>query len=126
VLTQSDVEFIKLNRSELTANRTEPITLLRASTSDFDPYTGEPTTTESTEVVNVVWKEVSTIANGERDVVNGVELQNNDVQVTFDASVDLTDVLRIERAGLRHTIVTIDEKGIGAINRSECIVRRTT
>lgn len=126
MLSQSDIEFIKANRAELLQNRTETITVVRAVSGGADPYTNEPINTESSESVAVVWKEVSTVANGERDVVNGVELQTGDVQVTFDVAVDLTDVLRLERTGVSFEIVTIDEKGIGSVNRRECIARRTT
>lgn len=126
MLSQSDIEFIKSNRSELLQNRTETITVVRAINGGVDPYTNEPIITNSSESVAVDWKEVSTVANGERDVVNGVELQTGDVQVTFDSSVDLSDVIRLERLGLAFEIVTIDEKGIGAVNRRECIARRTT
>jgi hypothetical protein len=126
MLSQSDIEFMKNNRSELLQNRTETITVIRAVDGGSDPYTGEPTVTEATELIDVVWKEVSTIANGERDVVNGVELQTGDVQVTFDIAVDLSSVSQVERAGVKYSLVTIDEKGIGAVNRRECIARRTT
>jgi hypothetical protein len=126
MLSQSDIEFIKNNRSELLQNRTETITVVRAVSGGSDLYTNEPISTEASESIAVIWKEVSTVANGERDVVNGVELQNGDVQVTFDAEFDLSDVIRLERAGLTFEIVTIDEKGIGAVNRRECIARRLT
>lgn len=126
MLTQDDANWIKSNRVEITEGRTETITLVRAVIGGNDPYTGEPTNTESSESVAVIWKEVSTVANGERDVVNGVELQTGDVQVSFDASVILTDVLRLERGSIKYEIVTVDEKGIGAINRRECIARRLT
>jgi hypothetical protein len=126
MLSQGDIDFIKSNRSELTEGRTESITVVRAVDGGSDPYTNEPINTEASESIAVVWKEVSTVANGERDVVNGVELQTGDVQVTFDVTVDLSDVLRLERSGLSFEIVTIDEKGIGAINRRECVARRMT
>jgi hypothetical protein len=126
MLSQSDIEFMKNNRSELLQNRTETITVVRAVDGEPDPYTKETTVTEVPETVDVVWKEVSTIANGERDVVNGVELQTGDVQVTFDIAVDLSSVIHVERAGVKYSLVTIDEKGIGAINRRECIARRMT
>jgi hypothetical protein len=126
VLSQSDIDFIKANRAELTEGRTETITVVRAVSGGSDPYTNEPINTEASESIAVIWKEVSTVANGERDVVNGVELQTGDVQVTFDAEFDLSDVIRLERSGLTFEIVTIDEKGIGAVNRRECIARRMT
>jgi hypothetical protein len=126
MLSQNDIDFIKANRAEITEGRTESITVVRAVSGGNDLYTNEPINTEASESIAVVWKEVSTVANGERDVVNGVELQTGDVQVTFDVTVDLSDVLRLERSGLSFEIVTIDEKGIGAINRRECVARRMT
>lgn len=126
MLTQDDANWIKSNRVEITEGRTETITLVRVVSGGNDTYTGEPISTESSESVVVVWKEVSTVANGERDVVNGVELQTGDVQVSFDVGVFLTDVLRLERGSIKYEIVTIDEKGIGVVNRRECIARRLT
>jgi hypothetical protein len=126
MLSQDDVNWIKSNHAEITEGRTTTITLVRAVSGGSDPYTNEPINTEASENVSVVWKEVSTVANGERDVVNGIELQTGDVQVTFDDTVNLSDLIRIERAGQEFEIVTIDEKGIGAVNRLECIARRLT
>jgi hypothetical protein len=126
MLSQSDIEFIKANRTELVQNRTVPITLFCETVTEFDEYTGEPIAVENTESVNVIWKEVSAVASGERDVVNGVELKTGDVQVTFDVAVDLSNIVRVENNGVSYAIVTVDEKGLGAINRRECIVRRST
>jgi hypothetical protein len=126
MLMEHDVEFIKNNRSEITANRTEPITLVRVVEGTPDPFTGEPSTTETREIVNAVWKEYSTVANGDRSVVGGVELRQDDVKVTFDSSVDLSGVNKVERKSVSFTIVAIDEKGIGATNRFECVARRVT
>ena len=124
MLTPDDIQWIKANRSELTAGRTESVTLIRQSVSDVDPYTNEPITSETREVVPAIWKEVSTVSNGDRSVVNGVELRQDDVLVTFDSDVDLSGVIAIERNGVKFSLVTIDEKGIGAVNRYECVARR--
>jgi hypothetical protein len=124
MLTNDDIQWIKANRSELTAGRTESVTLVRISASGVDPYTNEPITSETREIVPAVWKEVSTIANSDRSVVNGVELRQDDVLVTFDSDVDLTGVTAIERNGVKFSLVTVDEKGIGTVNRYECVVRR--
>jgi hypothetical protein len=124
MLTNDDIQWIKANRSELTAGRTESIALIRQSVSGTDPYTGEPITSETREVVPAIWKEVSTVSNGDRSVVNGVELRQDDVLVTFDSSVNLTGVQFIERNDVKFSLVTIDEKGLGAVNRYECVVRR--
>jgi hypothetical protein len=124
MLTIDDIQWIKANRSELTAGRTESVTLVRISASGIDPYTNEPITSETREIVPAVWKEVSTVANGDRSVVNGVELRQDDVLVTFDSYVNLSDVQFIERNGVKYSLVTIDEKGLGTVNRYECVVRR--
>jgi hypothetical protein len=126
MLTQDDASWIKSNRAEVTEGRTETITLVRAVSGGNDPYTNEPIDTEASESASVVWKELSTVANGERDVINGVELQTGDVQVTFDSEINLSDVIRLEHAGIKFEIVTIDEKGIGTVNRRECVARRLT
>ncbi|WP_141431906.1 hypothetical protein [Bacillus sp. 03113] len=126
MLTQSDIEFIKANRAEITQNRTDSITLVRMVAGEPDPYTGEPTVGESTELIDVIWKEYSTVANGERSVINGVELIAGDVQVTFELTVDLLNVIRIEKNDVNYSIVTVDEKGLGEVNRRECVVRRLT
>lgn len=126
MLTEHDIEFIKNNRSEITANRTETITLVHVTKGESDPYTGESTETESREIVEAVWKEYSTVTNGDLTVIGGVELRQDDVKVTFDSSVVLSDVKVIERDGADFTIVAIDEKGIGVTNRLECVVRRVT
>jgi hypothetical protein len=126
MLTESDVNWIKTNRSEITAGRTESVVLVRIVTGEPDPYTGEPSTSETLETVDAVWKEFSTVTNGDRSVVAGVELRQDDVKVTFDATVDLTDVNEVRRAGGRFSIIATDEHGIGVKNRYVCVVRRVT
>jgi hypothetical protein len=126
MLTQDDASWIKSNRAEVTEGRTETITLVRAVSGGNDPYTNEPIIRRQAKPYSVVWKELSTVANGERDVINGVELQTGDVQVTFDSAVNLSDVVRLEHSGDKFEIVTVDEKGIGTVNRRECVARRLT
>jgi hypothetical protein len=126
MLSQSDIEWIRSNRAEVTEGRTELVDIVRLIDGEPDPYTGESSASEIRESVSVVWKEYSTVANGDRDVIGGVELRQDDVKVTFHADVDLTSVNSVERGGVAFTIVAIDEKGIGATNRLECVARRTT
>lgn len=126
MLSQSDIEWIRSNRAEVTESRTELVDLIREVSAEPDPYTGESNATESRETVSAVWTEISTVSNGDRDVVNGVELQQDDVQITFDADVDLVGVETVEREGVSFTIFAVDEKGIGTVNRRECFARRTT
>ena len=127
MLSREDVEMIRSTRAEITHNRTEPITLIHLIPGAVDPWTGEPTgDKEVAEVVDVVWKEYSSVAVGERAVIGGIELMDNDVKVSFEPSVVLSDVDRLIRQGEPYTIVTIDEKGLGGLNRYEAIARRMT
>jgi hypothetical protein len=124
MLTSDDLQWIRDNRAEITAGRTEPVTIVITTQTGTDPYTGEPITSITTATVNVVWEEYSTVTNGDRSVVAGVELRQDDVKVTFDADVDLTGVSKITRQGVEYELIAIDEKGIGAVNRYECVARR--
>jgi hypothetical protein len=124
MLTNDDIAFIKSNRTDILASRTESIEIIHVIEGAKDPYTGESSTTETPETVFVVWKEYSTVANGDRSVVAGVEIRQDDVKVTFDSSVDLSDVERVERGGIFFELIAIDEKGIGETNRYECVARR--
>jgi hypothetical protein len=124
MLTQADIDLIKATRAELVANRTEPVTLLVAEPGAVDPYTREPVVAVREEVVDAVWSEYSTVANADRSVVSGVELRQDDVKVTFNDDVDLTHVKHVKRNGVRFELIAIDEKGIGAVNRYECVARR--
>jgi hypothetical protein len=127
MLSREDIEMIRSTRAEITHNRTEPITLIHVKPGAVDPWTGEPTGDEEvSEVVDVVWKEYSSVAVGERSVIGGIELKENDVKVSFEPSVVLSDVDRVIRQGEQYTIVTIDEKGLGGLNRYETIARRMT
>jgi hypothetical protein len=125
MLTESDVEWIKSNRSEITESRSESVTLVHTSVTGNDPYTDEPITETTTETVAVIWREIPS-TGGDYDVIGGVELRKGDVKVTFDADVILSDVTKITRAGVDYTLVVADERGIGERNRYECVVRRVT
>ncbi|MFU8688476.1 hypothetical protein ACNA6I_01460 [Rossellomorea sp. FS2] len=74
----------------------------------------------------MVWKEYSSVAVGERSVIGGIELKENDVKVSFEPTIVLSDVSKIMRKGEPYTLVTVDEKGLGGLNRYEAIARRMT
>lgn len=129
MLTSEDIEWMKANRSEIIARRTEPVTLVKTST-ETDPYTNEPIETgETTELtVQATWEEVSAVATIKDFVIEyptGVELRRDNVLVAFDASIDVNNYDYLERKGIRYDFLSINEKGIGDINRYECVVRRT-
>lgn len=124
MLTNDDINFIKANRIEITENRTVPVVLLRTVSGVEDPYTGEGGDTVTEESAQAVWREFSSVANSDRDVIGGVELMQDDVQMTLDASVDMTGIERVKYTGEIFEIVTVDRRGLGATNRYECVVRR--
>jgi hypothetical protein len=126
MLTADDIAWIKTNRAEITGNRTESVTLVHATITGVDAYTGEPIVTDVLETVSAVWKEYSSVANGDRDVINGIELRKDDVKATFADTVTLADVSEVQRGGVAYAIITVDEKGIGGKNRYECVLRRVT
>jgi hypothetical protein len=121
MLSQEDIEWIKGNRSELTQNRTEPITIMHVTVVGEDPYTHEEVINEVSEIVNVVWSEST--GKNERDYFGGIEVLENDVIVSFEPTVNLADVERIVRNGKTYELVATDERGIGEINRYETVAR---
>lgn len=135
MLTEHDIAWMRSNREEITENRTVPVVLLRTLPGEEDPYTGEfadeyvgnyamTSTMYAEETVQAVWKEYSSVANTDRSVIGGVELQQDDVQMTLDYSVDMTGVERVRYEGVEFEIVTVDRRGIGENNRFECVVRQ--
>lgn len=126
MLTQSDVDWIRDNRAEMLANRTESVTIYHVVNSGTDPYTGEPIAGEAVpETVAVVWKEYQ-LRGDRRELVGGVELREGDVRVSFDPSINLAAVKRIVRGSIDYELVAHDGRGIGGKNRVECVVRRVT
>lgn len=125
MLTQDDINFIKTNRSEMLQGRTEPVQIIR-TTYETDAYTKERTQlVETTETVYVVWEEYSAVATvKDYTVVDGVDFRRDTALVSFDLNEDLLNVKHIVRKGIRFEFLSINEKGIGAVNRIETVVRR--
>jgi hypothetical protein len=121
MLTEQDIAFIKANRSEILANRTEPVTLVHTIPGAEDPWTGESTVEGFSEVVDAVWSEST--GKNERDYFGGIVLLENDVVVSFEPTVNLTDVEHVIRQNKTYELVAIDERGIGEINRYETVAR---
>lgn len=126
MLTREDINWIKANRAEILAHRTEQITITRRTKVGEDPYTSEPIYETTTETVDVVWKKYSTVATNDRHVVGGVELLEGDVQVSFEPDLNPYEITGIKRGAVDYKIVTVDDRGLGGLNRYECVVRRVT
>lgn len=126
MLTADDVAWIKLNRAEITANRTENITLTHVTDGAKDPYTGEPSQTITTGTVDAVWKEIRALRDGDLRIIGGIELRVGDVVVTLPPNTVIADISKITRGGVDYRLIAYDERGIGGRNRYECVVRRVT
>jgi len=123
MLTPGDIQFIKDNRLDITANRTVTITAQRVTQSGEHPITRELIVTTEPVTFEVVLKEVDSLRSGERSTVEGIELQSNDVLVSFFADADLTDIAEFEYNGKTYRFIAVDERGIGRTNRFEVIAR---
>lgn len=123
MLTPEDIQFIKNNRLEMTANRTVTITAQRVTQSGEHPITGEPI--EATEEVQfeVVLKDIDSVRSGERSTVDGITLQTDDIYITFFDGTDLTGITDIFHDGKRYRIIATDPRGLGVVNRIEAIAR---
>jgi hypothetical protein len=126
VLNSNDIDLIKANRAELEALRTTPVILERKALTGHDPYTGEPINTVTTENVQAVVKGFHGQVGGERLIVNGVEIQSGDVQMTFNHTINLVGVQYVIHDGKKYALVSVQPKGIGGTNRYECVARKVT
>ncbi len=124
MLSREDIDFIKATRTEILSGRTEPVELLRKTFTN-DPYTNEPVEgVVVEETVQATWQEYSAVATvKDFTVVKGVEFRRDTALVSFDLSVDLTDVKHIKRNGVLFEFLSINEAGLGEINRNEAVVR---
>lgn len=123
MLTPEDIQFIKDNRMDITANRTVTITAQRVTQSGEHPITREPIETTELVTFEVVLKDIDSLRSGERSTVEGIELQSDDILVSFFGDADLTGITDFEYNGKKYRIIAVDERGIGQINRFEVIAR---
>lgn len=107
MLTESDIAWIKANRSEITAQRTESIVLVR-----FDG-------TQAT--VNAVFKMPGNGGEGTAaDDLGNVDLHQGDVRISLDSAADVNGAFEVIRGSKRYVLKDVDERGIGTKNRYEC------
>jgi hypothetical protein len=125
MLTAEDIAFIRANRAEILAGRTEPITYYRREQTGTNPITGEPIFQDTAATVDVVLKEFRS-NDSRREMVGGVELLEGDVRVTFPSDFDFDGVTHVEKDGVLYSIIAQDRRGLGGVNRVECVVRRVT
>ncbi|WP_242264880.1 hypothetical protein [Bacillus cereus group sp. BfR-BA-01422] len=122
MLTEKDIEQIRVNRELIEENRREPIILWRKGMPETDPITGEEIHGEDTqEIVQVVWKRFTL---EDKAKFSGTDVKEGEALVTFRLDIDLDNVKFLERKGIRYVIDLIDERGLGGINRREVVVKR--
>lgn len=130
MLTEADIEFMKRNRAEITANRTHDITVYYAGEVAYDPITGEPIGEVPGErVVASVVTEISSTAsaNSERGLINGIIIETGDIW--FSISLDLiediaTTITQVKYDDEEYEVLAKDKKGIGQRNRIEFLGRK--
>jgi hypothetical protein len=126
MLTESDKQYMRANRAGLENLRTTPVILERLTANGVDPYTKQPITVVVPATVEAIVKGFTGQVGGEQLIVNGVEIQSGDVQITFNDSIDLNGVQAVIHEGVTYVLFSIQPKGIGGTNRFECVARRAT
>lgn len=129
MLSQSDIDFIKGTRKEITQNRTMSITLIGETETGKDPITKEPIVEEVKENVDAVVTEITSAVNLDRELINGVEVEEGDLWVDVDLD-DLTlltskDIKSLTYLDDDYTVMASDLVGLGELNRVTMVGRLT-
>lgn len=121
MLTKSDIEFIKRNRTEITKNRTDSVILFKKKETGKDPFTGDVKYGEVEVSAECTWLTYTSESPGtaDRRIVDGVVADAGDAFADFELDVDLTDVTKVKHVptGENWIIRGIDLVGLGEPNR---------
>lgn len=121
MLTKSDIEFIKRNRTEITQNRTDSVILFKREVIGVDPFTGDEIYGEVEVPAKCTWLTYTSESPGtdDRRIINGAVAEVGDAFANFDLDVDLSGVNKIKHVptGEYWIIRGIDLVGIGEPNR---------
>lgn len=126
MLDSNDIAFIKSNYSEIVEGRLQDVTLHVETITGTDPYTKEPIKTVSDKIVQANVTGFTGVVGGEKVFVNGVEIIQGDVSMVFSADIDLSSVGQVTHNGVKYALYSVQEKGLGAVNRRVCVARRVT
>lgn len=126
MLNSNDIDLIKATRSEITEGRLQDVTLHIETITGADPYTKEPIKTVSDKVVQAEVTGFTGVVGGEKLFVNGVEIIAGDVNMVFSVDINLTGVKRVTHNSVDYMLYSVQEKGLGAVNRRVCVARRVT
>lgn len=121
MLDAHDIEHIKQNREDIVRNRQEDVQLTKSTVSGKDPFTGDETYSESSEIVRGTWKTLISQSGGEGEVQfdNGVVAVTDDVILELDIEIDFEGVSKVTRLrnGDEYIVKAHDIIGLGEPNR---------
>lgn len=127
MLTEADIEMIQETRKEVYKNRTYTITLVVESPPKRDPITGEPIP-QKPEIheCEAIVTEISSVSDVDRHVVDGIELRKDDIKIDIDYGElpfkEYEPKLLIYR-NKDYEVIATAHKGLGKLNRIECLGR---
>lgn len=126
MLTDDDVAWIRGNRPEIRSHRTKQLDVIRDSVTGSDPYTGEPTTSETQDTTTATWREMGAMSDWQ--YMSGVEVKSGDVEAVFDDTFDFSGVRQITsvESGIAYRVVSVVRRGLGGTNRKIALLRRVT
>lgn len=126
MLNDKDIEFIKANRSEITQNREEPITLFRKTQTGTDPFTEDPIYNEVEETVYGTCNDIISMSSGGEDIgyLDGMQFVVGDAIMQLDISIDFEGVDHVRRRGDLYEVMSHDIIGLGEDNRHQVLIRR--
>jgi len=126
MLTESDKLWIKENRAQITEGRTVAVTLVMQSKVGEDPFTKEPIVSDISVVTSCVWRIYQAVSRTQIQTVNGITVEEGDVEVKFGNYVDVRDAKYIVREGVRYRVVSVNAAGIGEEYRFIALLRKVT
>lgn len=125
MLIDADREWIKVNRAEITASRAVPVTVV-LETTDTDPWTGEENTQRTEQPTECIWRELQTVSRTQLTVVDGVEIEEGDVEAKFGENVTIKTAHFVERDNHRYRVVSVNRAGIGEEYKLVVLLRKVT
>ncbi|EAD0633327.1 hypothetical protein NU07_00275 [Listeria monocytogenes] len=118
MITNSDIEFMKLARTEMLDGRLFEVELLKEPVSELDADTGERLTISHESVF--VKAPVTEISGKQVQVEGGVLTTEGDIKVDINIE-DWTPVKFFNYAERKFRVIGANEKGIGQRNRIEVL-----
>ncbi|MBC2037871.1 hypothetical protein [Listeria marthii] len=118
MITNDDIEFMKLARAEILAGREFEVELLKEPVSELDVDTGERLNILHESVF--VKAHVTEISGKQIQVEGGVLTTEGDIKVDINIE-DWTPVKFFNYAGRKFRVIGANENGIGQRNRIEVL-----